>query len=200
MYDKNVPLNLLNLQKWFADVITTPLIDNKMQGSSNAHEMIKPSKQLSASQRIEIYNQQYWWRLLETMHKNFPLLTRLFGYSAFNEELAVPYLYEHKSQHFSLAYLGENLSDWIQNTYNKEDKKLVYHAAEVDIGYQQLAFRSENSQYFELPFDLFSFRKQMLKQSVEFWEDNDFPPLKKGSYKFKLIRNERHQIIAINES
>lgn len=196
MYDDQVPFNLLNLQKWFASRITEPLVDEKMQLQDGVDEHIKPSQKLTANERLQIYHQQYWWRLLTTLQKNYPLLTRLFGYSDFNEEIALPYLCQNRPRHFSITELGHNLPNWLQIAYKKEDQKLVYHAALLDLAYQQLATSALSEKHLELPFDLISFRNKMLEKDVVYWQENDFPKLTKGFYRFKLLRNEQNQIVA----
>jgi hypothetical protein len=68
---------LKELQQWFSSVITSPL-DKPIEG---AERFVAPSPTLEPNERMRIYNQQYFWRLLNVLHKSYPFLTRLFGYT-----------------------------------------------------------------------------------------------------------------------
>lgn len=100
-FDAKVPFKLKKTQLWFGSIIGRPIDeDSKMNPISpagqpieiEACDFIRPSPTLRPAQRIQIYNQQYWWRLLSSMHETFPLVTRLFGYHDFNKIIAIPYL------------------------------------------------------------------------------------------------------------
>lgn len=139
------PIDLRELQEWFAQVITQPIdsmncIANRApSGGAIAEEAlhyIKPSTTLESFQRIEIYNQQYWWRLLNTLHELFPTLVRLFGYGDFNRQIGFPYLCRFPPKSWSLSYLGCHLPYWVHRYYRGEDKRLCYYASQMDWAYQ----------------------------------------------------------------
>lgn len=212
----NLPQNVLDLQKLFASVITQPLDENeKMQKKSLlAEEYILPSAKLSSSQRIEIYNQQYWRRLLTALQENFPGLTRLFGYCDFNASIGTPFLEKHPSDHWSLGQLGWQLPEWIEAEYQGADKLLVAAMARVDWAYQEI-FSAPFSKKIEVSLDLltkkmhlqhhvriftfhfhiFSFRSELLQKDVGFWTESDFPLLQKnGPYFFLLYRTQENLV------
>lgn len=193
----------LDLHRWFAEMITTPLGEGEIL---NADRFVLPSNKLSPAQRVEIYREQYWWRLLSILHIHFPTLVRLFGYTGFNHLIGVPFLTAHPPSHFLLARLGEKLPLWLEKTYTAEDRLLVIHAAQVDWAYQKLFIApsphhletslelldqplelQDHVQLFHLPFDLFSFREEFLSQDVPFWETNDFPKLRKENDLFFIL-------------
>ena len=174
--------------------------------SEEARDYISPSPKLSADERIQIYNQQYWWRLLSILHQNFPTLTRLFGYTDFNLSIGMPFLTRYPSRHWSLSLLGNQLSQWIEEEYTAQDKPLIFHMAEVDWAYQTLIFCSTillpssftrtilkkndstiHVKLFKLPFDLFSLRTALLKEDVEYWTESDFPALSKDKNYFYIL-------------
>ena len=104
----SAPDTLLNIQKWFASVITQPLTcdhnipllaPNGKPIAIDSAQYILPSKTLAPHERVELYYRQYWWRLLDVLQENFPLVTRLFGYQSFNEKIGIPYLTAHPSTH-----------------------------------------------------------------------------------------------------
>jgi hypothetical protein len=217
-----VPTRLLVIQKWFASKITRPLDENDrivLSASSEKEEtakLISFGAHLSPEECIEIYNQQYWWRLLSTLQEIFPTLVRLFGYNDFNRMLGVPYLQQHPPNHWSLNFLGKHLPEWIRGNYDAVDAPLVAYAADVDWASQACFFAPafpsltlqdcSAEQFFErlsqplhlqpflhlfnMPFDLFTFRENFLKEPVEYWLENDFPKLSKDrNYYFLVFRN-----------
>ncbi|MBA3239582.1 MAG: putative DNA-binding domain-containing protein [Parachlamydiaceae bacterium] len=213
-FDKSSPKSLKQNQLWFASVITQPidpqsriphLAPSGLPIENEACLYIKPSPTLRPAQRIEIYSQQYWWRLLNTLHEIYPLVTRLFGYYDFNQEIGIPYLSKYPPTHWSLSLLGQHLSQWIQDEYLKNDKKLVFNAAELDWAYHEsflekvlkpLAledlpnpedfsylltvplYLQPGIRFFQFEYDLFDFRREFLHESPDYWLDHDFPVLK----------------------
>jgi hypothetical protein len=219
-YDPNLPKLLKNTQEWFASIITRPInIQNEMMRISpsgkpmeiEALEHILPSPTLKPHQRIELYNQQYWWRLLNTLHEIFPFLTRLFGYTDFNAKIAFPYMVKYPSNHWSLNEIGSRLPQWILEEYHEPDQELCYRAALIDCAHNDSFFVPELPavdtdletlfstplqlqpylHLYQFPYDLFTFRKDLMEQEPEYWEENDFPELPKGKvYSFVLYRTK----------
>lgn len=227
-FDVRAPSALKECQKWFASIITRPLdVHNRMCSLSptgnpmekEACQYIAPSLSLKAHQRIELYNQQYWWRLLNVMHDIFPLVVRLFGYTDFNQSLGFPYLVTYYPKHWSLNTIGDKLPCWIKEAYHHADQQFVLDAALVDLSYNQSflsgsrpALRAQNNHslsaissaklylqpyvhLFALNYNLFSFRDEMISQEPEYWIDHDFPLLHKGKKYFVLYRSPQWQII-----
>lgn len=232
--DQNIhtSFRLKPIQEWFAGIITNklteqdcinPLAPSGILIAEEATRYIVPSPTLSPHQRIQIYNQQYWWRLLNALHDNFPFVTRLFGYQAFNEEIGIPYLMKYPPNHWSLNHLGERLSKWISEEYRAPDRPLIFNATLLDWAFtasfisaqkapldlttsmiqedpeKLLAFTlylQPHIHLFKWDYDLFSFREAFLKQSVEYWIEHDFPPLlKERTYYFTLYRTQKNHII-----
>src|SRR6516162_2919647 len=53
-------------------------VDNRDMGQVAA-EFIKPNDRLSSFERIEIYNKQYWFRLIDIFYDDFPGLRAILG-------------------------------------------------------------------------------------------------------------------------
>jgi len=223
-FDKKVPLTLRKTQEWFASIITRPVsAENQMMPISpsgipmedEAKLFIVPSPKLRSDERIQIYNQQYWWRLLTILQDDFPLVTRLFGYHEFNQTIAFPYLVKYPPSHWSLEYLGKSLTKWIDECYSADDKELILNASIVDHAYRQSFFAAKNQpirfdledrevfskkilslqphvHLFSLDYDLFSFRDALLKEDPDHWLEHDFPKLEKGKFHFILYRNHQN--------
>lgn len=222
-FDQAVPLQLKELQHWFASIITRPIDENSNMAPispsgkpmvEEACDYIVPSPTMLPAQRIQLYNQQYWWRLLSTMHEMYPLVTRLFGYHDFNQRLTVPFLTKYPPNHWSLSYLGDRFPQWIDEEYHESDRELVLNAAKIDWAYndcflaaQEPILDAANLQgeelltvslflqpyvhLFELPYDLFQFRVEFLKHDPEYWLGHDFPELNHSEEKshFLMYRN-----------
>jgi len=141
---EKVPLILKKELYWFAEIIGRPIDEdsrmNPISPTGNPMELesadhIAPSPTLRPAQRIQIYNQQYWWRLLTILHDTFPLLTRLFGYYDFNRLLGIPYIVKYRPNHWSLNFLGSRMAQWIEEEYHNSDKLLVLDAARIDAAF-----------------------------------------------------------------
>lgn len=194
MFDPEVPLDLLDLQKWFGKVIARPL-PSAMPPETITY--IKPSPSLTAKKRLEIYHQQYWWRLLEILQGHFPTVLRLFGTHGFNQTFAIPFLLHSPPCHFSLTKLGDTLPFWIKENYEASDSDLIVPVAEMDWAYTE-AFTAAPGYVrdFSLSYDLFAFRAALLEKDVLHWATHPFPSLgKEGSYHFTLFRNAAHEIL-----
>jgi hypothetical protein len=77
-----------------------------------AGEFIAPNDRLTAFERLEIYNRQYWFRLQSAFNDDFPALRSVVGPQRF-EALANAYLAAHPSRSFTLRNLGSQLHPWL---------------------------------------------------------------------------------------
>jgi hypothetical protein len=78
-----------------------------------AAEFIKPNDRLSSFERLEIYNRQYWFRVLDCLHDDYPGLRAILGAKKFTQ-LATSYLAKYPSNSFTLRNLGERLEEFIR--------------------------------------------------------------------------------------
>ena len=86
-------MTLLELQRRMAEDVRRPLTsDYEMQkttengGSTEeiATSYIAPNPRLSSFERLEIYNRQYWFRLISAVSEDFPTLNALLGPKRFD--------------------------------------------------------------------------------------------------------------------
>jgi len=77
-----------------------------------AESFIAPNSRLTAFERLEIYNRQYWYRVLGALAEDFPALRSVIGSRRF-EALSIAYLAEHPSRSFTLRNLGSHLAEWL---------------------------------------------------------------------------------------
>ena len=74
---------------------------------------IAPNDRLTAFERLEIYNRQYWFRLQSAFAEDFPALRSVVGAERF-DRLRDAYLAAHPSRSFSLRNLGSKLVAWLE--------------------------------------------------------------------------------------
>jgi len=114
-------MNLEALQREMAAAIMLPLTaDEQMRAETPdgrstaaiAESFIAPNSRLNAFERLEIYNRQYWFRILSALEEDFTGLKAVIGASAF-EKLSVAYLTSHPNRSFTLRNLGSKLPEWL---------------------------------------------------------------------------------------
>jgi hypothetical protein len=89
--------------------------DEGMQAASAevADRLVKPNDRLTAFERLQIYNQQYWWRLLSALGEDFRGLRAVLGERKF-DKLAVAYLEACGSHSWTLRNLGSQLVPFLE--------------------------------------------------------------------------------------
>ncbi|HUJ73083.1 MAG TPA: DNA-binding domain-containing protein [Verrucomicrobiae bacterium] len=110
------------LQALMAGAIMRPLTArNRMQPRAAsgqpmarvAASFIKPNDRLTSFERLEIYNRQYWWRILDCFYDDYPGLRAVIGDRKF-DRLAHAYLERHPSESFTLRNLGRRLERFLR--------------------------------------------------------------------------------------
>ena len=106
---------LADIQRAMAHAIMRPLTPGEGMQRENAEvavRIIKPNDRLDSFDRLQIYNQQYWWRLLGNFGEDFHGLRAVIGPRKF-DRLATAYLESCPSMSWSLRDLGEKLESFI---------------------------------------------------------------------------------------
>lgn len=114
-------MKLLELQRTMARAVMQPLtFSERMQRTAPdgqpmrayAARFIKPNDRLTSFERLEIYNRQYWFRLLSSMVEDFPGLRAVLGDARF-EAMSKAYITDCPSRSFTLRNLGSQLESWL---------------------------------------------------------------------------------------
>jgi hypothetical protein len=114
-------LQMRDIQRAFAKAIMRPLTKNYGMQSKWSDgratkkvvaEFVKPNDRLTSFERTEIYNKQYWFRLLDNLHDDFPGLRALLGDARFHQ-LSIAYLDRYPSTSFTLRDLGQNMEKFL---------------------------------------------------------------------------------------
>jgi hypothetical protein len=114
--------NLDHIQRSMFDAVRQPLTaaEGMRQRTSDgrslrqiAEEIIKSNDRLTSFERLEIYNRQYWFRVLSALAEDFEGLRLIIGDRNF-EKLSIAYLRDCPSQSFTLRNLGSRLEPWLR--------------------------------------------------------------------------------------
>ena len=115
-------MKLLELQRQMAEDVQRPLAPGfRMQAVTEdgrsltdlAEAYVKPNDRLSSFERLEIYNRQYWFRVIGAVSEDFPALDAVLGPKKF-QALVLAYLKENPSTSFTLRNLGARLPQWLK--------------------------------------------------------------------------------------
>ena len=115
-------MTLLELQRRIAEDVRRPLTaDYEMRKTTDdgasveaiAASYISPNDRLSSFERLEIYNRQYWFRLISAVSEDFPTLNALLGPKRF-DPLILAYLNRHPSTSWTLRDLGAKLPRFLE--------------------------------------------------------------------------------------
>lgn len=77
-----------------------------------AARIIKPNDRLTSFERLQIYNQQYWWRIFGAFNEDFRALRAVVGNRKF-DKLAVAYLDATGSHTWTMRDLGKHLEEFL---------------------------------------------------------------------------------------
>jgi hypothetical protein len=115
-------MKLAALQRQVARAVMTPLSSSDRMRrlapdgqpmSAIAKKIIKPNDRLTSFERLEIYNRQYWFRMLDAFSDDFPGLRAVLGDRRF-DTLARHYLADCPSRSFTMRNLGSRLESWLR--------------------------------------------------------------------------------------
>ena len=136
--DPNAELD--RIQRWMQSVITHPLGVEPGIDSPAAHQqipvtvesveqVINRSRALSSVERLSVYANAYYARLLECLRDSYPLLVKSIGQEAF-DEFAFRYLQSYPSQSYTLNVLGARFADYLESTRPQDD-----HSSDLPAGW-----------------------------------------------------------------
>jgi Putative DNA-binding domain len=113
---------LQDLQRLMAQAVMRPLtpaakMNPRWTDGTPARKVvatfIKPNDRLTSFERLQLYNRQYWFRLLDCFYEDYPGLRAVLGDRKFSR-LAQEYLSECPSVSFTMRNLGQFLVRFIE--------------------------------------------------------------------------------------
>jgi hypothetical protein len=101
-----------------------------------AASYIRPNNRLSSFERLEIYNRQYWFRLISAVSEDFPTLNALLGAKRF-DRLILAYLNENPSTSWTLRDLGAKLPQFLEAhpEFTRRRHRLAVDVAKLEWAY-----------------------------------------------------------------
>jgi hypothetical protein len=139
------PSDLAALQREMAAAVMQPLTADEGMRTTTAdgrpmeavaESFIAPNSRLTSFERLEIYNRQYWYRVLGSLAEDFPGLRAVVGGRRF-DALSVEYLKDHPSRSFTLRNLGAKLPGWLAAHPERTGRR---HRLAVDVAQIEWAF------------------------------------------------------------
>jgi hypothetical protein len=138
-------MNLIQLQRRMATDVQRPLtpafeMQLKTEDGGSVEELaasyIKPNDRLTSFDRLEIYNRQYWFRVIGAVSEDFPALAAVMGPKRF-DAMVLAYLRENPSTSFTLRNLGARLPSWLRE---HPEFAPTRHALLVDVARLEWAY------------------------------------------------------------
>ncbi len=141
--------NLKTLQEWFGSAIALPLNLDHLPAKINkeANSFLREKNGLKGEQRLRIYNQQYWFRLITIMQVEYPCAVKLLGYENFNR-YAMDYLQAYPSQSVFLEALDQNFYAFMESNFRGKGRKKILQALAFDRALSK-AVDGENAKGFQ---------------------------------------------------
>jgi hypothetical protein len=121
-----------------------PVTEDGRATDELADSYIKPNDRLTSFDRLEIYNRQYWFRVIGAVAEDFPALNTVLGEKIF-DQLVLAYLRENPSTSFTLRNLGSKLPEWLEAhpEFAPRRHKLLLDVARLEWAYVEAFDRAE---------------------------------------------------------
>ncbi len=135
--EESQPFDLHKLQIWMQSVIShsggieAGIESDEAQQAipievSFLDTVICPSQNLTSAERLRIYGNAYFARLMECLRESFPALDYALGEELF-DEFSLGYLQRYPSQSYSLCDLGDQFAQHLQETRPDAQKSREGH-------------------------------------------------------------------------
>jgi hypothetical protein len=101
---------------------------------AKADELMKPGQNLSSAERLELYHRQYWFRVLDSVADDFPVLRKMAGEEKFWEVMEA-YLRAFPSGSFTLRHLGRSMAAFVAGWDGLDETKQRWFSAVAELEY-----------------------------------------------------------------
>lgn len=101
---------------------------------AKAEELLKHGPNLQPAESLELYHRQYWFRILDSIAEDFPILRRIAGEQPF-WALMEAYLLACPSSSFTLRHLGRGLADFTASWEEVDGQKRRWFSALARLEY-----------------------------------------------------------------
>lgn len=138
-------MTLLELQRRMEQDVRRPLTEElTMQPLTSEGESmeeiaaayIRPSSELTSFERLEIYNRQYWFRVIGAVSEDYPALQALLGDGHF-DALVLAYLKQRPSTSWTLRDLSADVPQFLEQSaeFAGENHRLAVDIARMEWSY-----------------------------------------------------------------
>lgn len=116
-----VPNDLESVQRLFAKAVMRPLgkkermqrsWDDGLLAEKVVQRIVTSNSRMSALERIEIYNRQYWFRIFDSMIDDFPAVRAVVGKQRFFK-MVEAYISKYPSESYTLRNLGRKFEQFL---------------------------------------------------------------------------------------
>jgi hypothetical protein len=131
------PYDLQSLESLLYRLITAPsgvaegLAIEKSLDSGGLSKIIAGDERLSSIERVDIYANMYFYRLLEVLQEDFPATLAILGADRFHN-LVTGYLIEYPPEHFSIMHAGRHLADFLRDHPLREEFPFIADLARME--------------------------------------------------------------------
>src|SRR5438067_1824682 len=152
------------LQRWMLAAVTDP----SLPASTAIDEMILPSRQQSATERLAVYRHAYLARLLEVLREQFPCTRFAVGDELF-DQFATDYLQAYPPRSYTLARLADSLVIHLEATRPADWGAFIVDLARLEQAIERVfeAAGPENLPSFMMPSQADESLKLMLAPGFE---------------------------------
>lgn len=104
---------------------------------AKADELMKAGSNLSSAERLELYHRQYWFRVLDSIAEDFPVLRKMAGEETF-WTLMEAYLLECPSSSFTLRHLGSRVADFTAGWTELDESRRRWFSSIARLEYAEM--------------------------------------------------------------
>ena len=132
-----MPSDLNWVESLLYRLITAPsgvaegLAQEKSLVSGGLTSVIIGDDRLSAEERVDIYANMYFYRILDVLKEDFPATLAILGAERFHN-LVTGYLIEYPPAHFSISYAGNHLADFLADHPLREEFPFLADLARME--------------------------------------------------------------------
>jgi hypothetical protein len=143
---------LERVQRWMQAVVVHPGdVDEALASEDAAREipgdrltdLVKPSKTLTASERVEIYHGMYLLRMEEALASDYPAVKHYLGDNEF-WDIVKDYVQVHPSRSYTLNRLGDHFPIFLLEESGRKDALFLQDLARLELAITE-AFDAEES-------------------------------------------------------
>jgi len=132
-----MPSDLSWVESLLYRLITAPsgvaegLAQEKSLVSGGLAQVIAGDDRLSAEERVDIYANMYFYRILDVLKEDSPATLAVLGAERFHN-LVTGYLIEYPPAHFSISYAGNHLADFVRDHPMNEEFPFLADLARLE--------------------------------------------------------------------